>query len=71
MRPDEDALDERGQAEIEGRAGTALAAGPSAKPEPPPAGPHGAPELTEPMATPGTGALPGTDPDDEAEAATG
>ncbi|WP_237477668.1 hypothetical protein [Lichenibacterium dinghuense] len=71
MRPDDDgaALDGRGQAEIEGRAkaGTADAPAPGA----PPAGPHGTPELTEPGATPGTGALPDPGPDDEADAATG
>ncbi len=74
MIPDEDgaALDRRGQDEIEGRTGAGTPA-PDAAPSTtsPPAGPHGTPELTEPAATPGTGALPDADPDGEADAATG
>ncbi len=64
------AMDSRGQAEIEGRAGAEAAGREDASPGSPPAGPHGAPELTEPAATPGAGALPDVNADDEADAAT-
>ena len=63
-------FDSEGQAEIEGRTGRA---GDAAAPAPdqPIAGPHATPELTNPEATAGTGALPSATPDGEADAATG
>ena len=61
-------LDSQGQAEIEGRTNTAEEA---ASWDAPMAGPHARPELTNPEATAGTGALPSPTPDDEADAATG
>ncbi len=64
------AFDRAGQAEIEGR--TAPAGEPGAvTPDEPPAGPHAKPELTDPLSTAGTGALPNPTPDGEADPGTG
>lgn len=69
-KPSDDgrAFDRAGQAEIEGR-DAARAIG--ATPDQHPAGPHERPELTDPLSTAGTGALPSPTPDGEADAATG
>lgn len=69
--PGGDDLDRVGQAEIEGRAGAAAPAEGEAPEGASPAGPHAAPSLTEPEATPGTGSLPSPTPDGEADAGTG
>ncbi len=64
-------LDKAGQEEIEGRAAATPAAADGAARQLTPAGPHAETGLTNPDATPGTGALPSPTPDDEADAATG
>lgn len=62
-------LDAVGQAEVEGRTGGAEAS--RAAPEEPAAGPHAAPPLTNPDATPGAGSLPSESTGGEVDAGTG
>lgn len=71
-KPGEDgqSFDSAGQAEIEGRTGPVGEAVVTTADQPP-AGPHAKPELTDPLSTAGTGALPDPTPGGEADAATG
>lgn len=72
-KPSDDgrAFDSAGQAEIEGRKAAPATGTAAADPGGPPAGPHETLELTDPLSTAGSGALPSATPDGEADAATG